>query len=147
MSRSHFRAASRPFHALALLGCLAIPFHFSNLDAQSVRGTLVEEGSGIPIEGVANMVKYIPLAAKFLIPLAIKSYIKRYPLTALPNIYMNEEIIPELVGVLKTDDITTRIEELLSGNNLAKIKGRLSCFQFDTNPVDVIVQELWGNPS
>ncbi len=51
MSRSHFRAASRPFHALALPGCLAILFHFSNLEAQSVRGTLVEEGSGTPIEG------------------------------------------------------------------------------------------------
>jgi lipid A disaccharide synthetase len=93
------------------------------------------------------MVKLIPLAGKLLVRLAIKSYIKRYPLTALPNIYMNEEILPELVGVLETDDITRKIQELLTGEDLAKIGERLSCFQFDTNPVDIIVREVWGNPS
>ncbi|MCK4923897.1 MAG: hypothetical protein KAS61_02920 [Spirochaetes bacterium] len=101
----------------------------------------------VPIEGAANMVKWIPLAGTFLIRMAIKSYIKRYPLTALPNIYMNEEILPELVGVLETDDITLKIQELLTGEDLAKIGERLSCFQFDTNPVDIIVREVWGNPS
>lgn len=101
----------------------------------------------VPIEGAANMVKLIPLAGKLLVRLAIKSYIKRYPLTALPNIYMNEEILPELVGVLETDDITRKIQELLTGDALAKIGERLSCFQFETNPADIIVREVWGSPS
>jgi hypothetical protein len=51
MSRSRCHAESRPVHAVALLGCLAILFHSAQLEAQSVRGTLVEESSGIPIEG------------------------------------------------------------------------------------------------
>ena len=51
MSRSRCRAESRPVHAVALLGCLAILLHSPQLEAQSVRGTLVEESSGIPIEG------------------------------------------------------------------------------------------------
>ena len=51
MSRSRRRAESRPAHAVALLGCLAILVHSPQLEAQSVRGTLVEESSGIPIEG------------------------------------------------------------------------------------------------
>lgn len=42
---------SRPVHTAALLGCLALLFYSVQLKAQSVRGTLVEEGSGIPIEG------------------------------------------------------------------------------------------------
>lgn len=51
MSRSRCRAESRPVYALALLGCLAILAHSAQLEAQSVRGTLVEESSGIPVEG------------------------------------------------------------------------------------------------
>ena len=51
MSRSRCRAESRPVHAVALLGCLAILLHSAQLEAQSVRGTLVEESSRIPIEG------------------------------------------------------------------------------------------------
>ena len=51
MSRTRCRAESRPVHPVALLGCLAIFFHTVQLEAQSVRGTLVEESSEIPIEG------------------------------------------------------------------------------------------------
>ena len=101
----------------------------------------------IPIEGAANLVKLIPLAGKFLIKKALLSYAKRYPLTALPNIYMNEEILPELVGMLETDDITRKIQELLTDENLASIREKLSCFQFDTNPIDVILRKAWGDPA
>jgi hypothetical protein len=50
MSRSQRRSKSRPHHAVALAS-LAVLLHSVHLQAQSVRGTLVEEGSGIPIEG------------------------------------------------------------------------------------------------
>ncbi len=51
MSCSRCRTESRPVHAVAFLALLAILFHSMQLEAQSIRGTLVEDGSGIPIEG------------------------------------------------------------------------------------------------
>jgi len=98
----------------------------------------------VPIEGAANAVKLIPLFGKFLIKKALLKYAERYPLTALPNIYMNEEILPELVGVLNTDDIIQKIQDLLTDESLAAIRKKLSCFHFDASPVDVILQHIWG---
>ena len=51
MSGSRCHAVSRPVCAVALLACLATLAHVAQLEAQSVRGTLVEESSGIPVEG------------------------------------------------------------------------------------------------
>jgi len=99
----------------------------------------------VPIEGAVNFVKYIPFIGRYLLKKVILSYADSFPHTALPNIYMNEEILPEMVGILKTDDITGKIQELLADEKLASIRERLSCFQFETSPVDVILRIT--NPS
>ena len=97
----------------------------------------------VPIEGAANFVKYIPFFGKYLLKKVILAYADRFPHTALPNIYMNEEILPEMVGILKTDDITRKIQHLLTGDKRAAIREKLSCFQFKTNPVDTILNTIW----
>ena len=99
----------------------------------------------VPIEGAVNFVKYIPFIGRYLLKKVILSYADSFPHTALPNIYMKEEILPEMVGILKTDDITGKIQELLADEKLASIRERLSCFQFETSPVDVILRIT--NPS
>jgi lipid-A-disaccharide synthase len=100
----------------------------------------------VPIEGAANFVKYIPFIGKHLLQKVILAYADSFPHTALPNLYMNEEILPEMVGILKTDDITAKIQELLKDEKLAAMREKLSCFQIDTNPVDTILHTIWGSP-
>jgi len=99
----------------------------------------------VPMEGAIGMVKWIPLLGKALTRLAINAYAKRYPYTALPNIYMQEEIVPELSGVITTDDVTNRVHEILSRGEHERIRERLAVFQFPFNPVDVIVQTVFNS--
>jgi hypothetical protein len=93
----------------------------------------------VPMEGPIGMVKWIPLLGKMLTRLAVNSYARRYPYTALPSIYTNQEIFPELHGIITSDDITNRLVEMLKGDELERIREKLSIFQFPHNPVDVIV--------
>jgi lipid-A-disaccharide synthase len=97
----------------------------------------------VPIEGAANFVKYIPFFGKYLLQKVILAYADSFPHIALPNIYMNEEILPEMVGILHTDDITRKIQDLLEDDALSAIREKLACFQFDTNPVETILNTIW----
>jgi lipid-A-disaccharide synthase len=94
----------------------------------------------VPMEGPIGMVKWIPLLGKALTRLAVYSYARRYPYTALPSIYTNQEIFPELHGIITTDDITNRLVEMLEGDELERIGERLDIFQLPHNPVDLIVR-------
>jgi lipid-A-disaccharide synthase len=98
----------------------------------------------VPLEGAIGMVKYIPLFGKMIVRAAVNAYAARYPFKALPNIYEQEEIFPELFGLLQTDDITNRVAEILEGDHLEGIARKLDCFELDTDPVQAIVRGVWG---
>jgi hypothetical protein len=97
----------------------------------------------VPMEGAIGMVRWIPYLGKALTRLAVYAYARKYRYTALPNIYSNREIVPELFGMLTTDQITNRIVEILSGDELERISERLDAFQFPQNPVRVIMDRVF----
>jgi len=73
------------------------------------------------------------------------AYAERIRFAALPNIYENEELLPELFGVVETGEITRKLAGLLAGGELEAVKKRLSRFRHRLNPVDAIVGEVWGS--
>jgi hypothetical protein len=97
----------------------------------------------VPMEGAIGMVRWIPFLGKVLTRLAVYAYARKYRYAALPNIYSNQEILPELFGILTSDDITNRIVEILSGDELERIGDRLDIFQFPHNPVEVIMDRVF----
>jgi len=99
----------------------------------------------IPIEGISGILKWIPLIGQVMLKVAVKKYVKKFPFASLPNIYEDEEVFPELFGVIKTNDITKRLIEIFEEKEYENIKKKLSRFVFKENPVDLIGKEVWGN--
>ena len=96
----------------------------------------------IPIEGFAGLLKWLP-GGKMLLKKAVKKYIKNFPFASLPNIYMRKEILPELFGVIKTEDIVERLQKILKENELVDIKNKLMLFNFNNDPADTIISEIF----
>jgi lipid-A-disaccharide synthase len=99
----------------------------------------------IPLEGPAGLVKLVPFFGKRIAARAVMAYAGRIPFAALPNIYENEELLPELFGVVETGEITRKLAGLLSGGGLEAVRKRLSRFRRRPNPVDAIVADVWGS--
>jgi len=98
----------------------------------------------IPIEGIFGLLKWVPFIGKPVLKRAVLRYIDKFPFAALPNIYENEEILPELFGVIKTANITEKINEIIENKTDEKIRKRLLHFKPDSDPVRIIVEEVWG---
>ena len=98
----------------------------------------------IPIEGVFGLLKWVPLVGKPVLKKAVQRYIQKFPFAALPNIYENEEIFPELFGVIKTDKITEKISEIIESDSIWCIRQKLARFKPERKPVDIIMHEVWG---
>jgi lipid-A-disaccharide synthase len=98
----------------------------------------------VPMEGAIGMVKWIPYLGKALTRLAVYAYARKYRYVALPNIYSNQEVVPEIFGLITTDQITDRIAEILNTDELERISDRLAIFQFPRNPVDVIMERVFS---
>lgn len=98
----------------------------------------------IPIEGVFGLLKWIPLVGKPVLKKAVLRYIQKFRFAALPNIYENEEVFPELFGVIQTDDITRKIIEILESGMAQSIRHKLARFKPDKSPVSIIMNEVWG---
>jgi hypothetical protein len=98
----------------------------------------------IPIEGIFGLLKWVPFIGKPVLKRAVLRYIDKFPFAALPNIYENEEILPELFGVIKTADITEKINEIIENRMDKKIRKRLLHFKPHSDPVGIIVEEVWG---
>jgi hypothetical protein len=97
----------------------------------------------IPIEGAAGLVKLVPFVGKRIVRRAVLSYARRFPYAALPNIYENEELLPELFGVITTAGITDKLASILAKGGEREIRKKLSRFRFETDPIDLIVEGVW----
>jgi lipid-A-disaccharide synthase len=128
--------------AVTLPGTNTVQLAYRGIPALVV--TALNKPELIPVEGLAGIVKLIPFFGRRVTAKAVLSYLKGYRFSALPNIYENEELLPELFGVIETRDITKKLAETLASGEPAVIKKRLARFRFHHNPVDVIVREVWG---
>jgi len=97
----------------------------------------------IPVEGIFGFLKWIPWIGKVILEKAVFHYLKKFQYASLPNMYVNEEIFPELFGIIQTSDITDKIIEILENTEHKKIKEKLFRFKPDHNPVGLIVQEVF----
>lgn len=97
----------------------------------------------IPVEGIIGLLKWFPVIGKGILKGAVLRYLKRFPYAALPNIYENEEIFPELFGVIKTEDIMKRVLEILKNYGYKRIKQKLKRFNLNHDPVSLILKEIW----
>jgi len=98
----------------------------------------------IPIEGVFGLLKWVPFVGKPVLKKAVLSYVHRLPFAALPNIYENEEIFPELFGVIETTDITGKLLKTLQRDEIARIRKKLGRFAPLRSPAGIIIDEVWG---
>lgn len=98
----------------------------------------------IPIVGPLAVLKYIPLLGKPLLKKAALSYTKRFRFAALPNIYRNEAIVPELFGVIQVEQITELLSDIIENDRINEIGDRLSVFEKGSDPADAIVRYVWG---
>jgi lipid-A-disaccharide synthase len=130
--------------AVSLPGTNTIQLAYRGVPALVI--TAANKPEIVPIEGAVGMLKWVPLLGKRILKRVVFVYEKRYPYKALPNIYTNSEIFPEMFGILQPHDITTRIEEILRGDDLEGIRAKLEGFKLPVNPVDTIIDEVWGPP-
>ncbi|MBN2322752.1 MAG: hypothetical protein JXQ30_03380 [Spirochaetes bacterium] len=98
----------------------------------------------IPIVGPLAVLKYIPLLGKPLLKKAALSYTKKFRFAALPNIYRNEAVVPELFGVIRVEQITEMLSDIIENNGINEIRKRLSVFDTGSDPADEIVRHVWG---
>jgi hypothetical protein len=98
----------------------------------------------IPIEGAFGLLKWVPVIGKPVLRKAVLRHVKQYPYAALPNIYENEQIFPELFGVIRTRDITETVGRVLSEDGGGAIRAKLARFRPERSPVSIIADQVWG---
>jgi lipid-A-disaccharide synthase len=97
----------------------------------------------IPFVGILSILKWTPLLGKPILKKALVAYNKRIKYTALPNIYTDSEIVPELRGVLKTGDITEKIAKILEAKEDEKIRDGLLRLSVENDPAEEIVKAVF----
>ena len=128
--------------AVTLPGTNTIQLAYRNIPALVVAA--LNKPEIIPIEGIAGLLKWIP-GGKIILKKAAQKYIKGFQFASLPNIYTQREIFPELFGVIKTEDIVEKLRNILIGQEIKKIKERLTVFKFNASPADLILKEIFKN--
>lgn len=98
----------------------------------------------IPIVGVLAVVKWIPFIGRPILRKAALAYSSKFRFASLPNIYQNREIVPELFGVIKTEDITNSLLRIMGNDEIPKIRERLSVFDVEEDPAENIIRCIWG---
>jgi hypothetical protein len=101
-----------------------------------------------PVEGPFGLLKWVPVLGKMILKKVVFRYLSSFRYAALPNIYANEEIFPELFKVLQTDEITEKIVEILKNGKDRQIADKLELFNKrfkpDYDPAGLIVREAFA---
>ncbi len=129
--------------AVTLPGTNTIQLAYRNIPALVIAP--LNKPELIPVEGTAGLLKWVPLIGKLILRTAVMRYIKKFPFASLPNLYTNEEIFPEIAGVIKTEDISQRVIQILRSGEEAEIKKRLHRFHLEHDPAELIVNAVWGS--
>jgi lipid A disaccharide synthetase len=98
----------------------------------------------IPFVGVLAVLKWIPFVGKPLVKKAALKYAGKFKFCSLPNIYQNKKIVPEIFGIIKTDDITDLLIEIIENDEVENIKQRLSVFSAEEDPAEKIIRSIWS---
>lgn len=96
----------------------------------------------IPLPGLIGMIGEIPFLGKIIKGFIIPSMAKKRKYISLVNLIYNENIVPELMGVLDGKRIASTVIKLLKTNKIEELKTRLSELEFDTGAAEVIVKDI-----
>jgi len=67
----------------------------------------------IPLEGIPGLIGGIPLVGRYLKRKAVLAAAKRVKFAALPNMKAQEQIVPELMGILRPEDLAIAVGNLI----------------------------------
>ncbi len=96
----------------------------------------------IPLPGLIGLIGEIPFLGKVIKKSVIPNMAKKRKYISLVNLIYNKNIVPELMGVLDSNNIASKVIKLLKTNKIAELKKRLSKLQFDTGAAEIIVDDI-----
>ncbi|NLY29543.1 MAG: hypothetical protein GX047_02820 [Firmicutes bacterium] len=106
-------------HDLMRLAALAVTIPGSNTAEMAGVGlpmvvvTPLNKPELIPLEGIPGLIGGIPLVGGYLKRKAVLAAAKRIKFAALPNMKAQEEIVPELMGNLRPEDVAIAVGGLI----------------------------------
>ncbi len=106
-------------HDLMRLAALAVTIPGSNTAEMAAVGlpmvvvTPLNKPELIPLEGIPGLIGGIPLVGRYLKRKAVLAAAKRVKFAALPNMKAQEQIVPELMGILRPEDLAIAVGNLI----------------------------------
>jgi lipid-A-disaccharide synthase len=74
----------------------------------------------IPLNGLPGLIGHVPWLGPIIKAEIVKGYSRKVKFTALPNLRARKEIVPELRGIIKAEDVSEKAIELLQDPVLRK---------------------------
>ncbi|MDZ7673273.1 MAG: hypothetical protein U5K53_10675 [Halanaerobiales bacterium] len=96
----------------------------------------------IPLPGLIGLIGEIPFLGKIIKKLVIPNMAKKRKYISLVNLIYNENIVPELMGVLDSNNIANTVIKLLETNETEEIKKRINKLQFDNGAAEIMVDDI-----
>lgn len=97
----------------------------------------------IPMPGLIQWIGKVPLMGPLIKELAIRAYLKRNPYLALPNRWVDCEIMPECKGSLRAEDVVCCVQNILENSaQLEKMREQLAAIAPTRDTASVIVDLL-----
>ncbi len=128
--------------ALCLPGTNTIQLVYREIPCLVV--TLLNKPELIPFVGIWSILNWVPFIGKRILRKAFLKYAEKFKYSALPNIYKNTEIVPELFCIFETEDITKKLMKIIEKKEITAIKKRLSQFSLNRDPDQEIVKKTLG---
>ena len=99
----------------------------------------------IPLDGFPGLIEHLPWFGPVIKSQIVKRYSRKVEFTALPNLRAGKEIVPELRGIIKAQDVSRKVIELLQDpvlrNNMA---GELKSIMGAKGAADRIAETILG---
>ncbi len=97
----------------------------------------------IPLDGLPGLIGYLPWFGSMIKSKIVRRYSRKIKFTALPNLRAGKEIVPELRGIIKAQDVSRKVIELLQDpvlrNNMAS---ELKCIMGAKGAADRIAKAV-----
>ncbi len=96
----------------------------------------------IPLPGLIGLIGEIPLLGKFLKRIIIPKMSRNRKYISSINLFYEEEIVPEMRGLIDNQDLTAKILDLLNGEGIEVMKKRLQNLRLEKGAADHIINDI-----
>jgi lipid-A-disaccharide synthase len=99
----------------------------------------------IPLDGLPGLIGHLPWFGPMIKSRIVRRYSRRLKFTALPNLRAGKEIVPELRGIIKAQDVSRKVIELLQDPVLRNnMTGELKSIMGAKGAADRIAETVLG---